>query len=224
MIGRLGAAALLLLASGCERGAEPRPEPRPTLYLLSGLPLAFGEGFTLDAPRSEVMAALERRFDLRLVDGPEALAAGGLLLAAQPRALTPERLVALDRWVRGGGRVLLLADPRLTWSSDLPLGDCQRPPYAFADTGLLAHWGLRSEAPGVGATGAVRFSVAGRDVASDSPGRLSSGAGPCRVAVDERSADCRIGRGRALVVADADFLRMPGGPEAGVAMLETLIR
>jgi hypothetical protein len=83
---------------------------------------------------------------------------------------------------------------------------------------------LRSEAPAVGAAGPVRFSIAGREVESDSPGRLSRSAGPCRVAVDERSADCRIGQGRALVVADADFLRMPGGSEATVAMLEASIR
>jgi hypothetical protein len=138
--------------------------------------------------------------------------------------MTPERLVALDRWVRAGGKVLLLADPLLTWPSELPLGDRQRPPYAFADTGLLSHWGLRSEAPAVGAAGPVRFSIAGQEVESDSPGRLSRSAGPCRVAVDERSADCRIGQGRALVVADADFLRMPGGSEATVAMLEASIR
>ena len=225
MIGRYAAGLLLLLLSGsCGGGQAAAPAKRPVLHLLTGLPLAFGESFTLDAPKSPVMAALEREYDVRLVDGPETLPAGGLLLAAQPRALTPERLVALDRWVRGGGRLLLLADPRLTWPSDLPLGDPQRPPYAFSDTGLLAHWGLRSESPAVGASGTARFPVAGREVESDSAGRLSRSAGPCRVAVDERSADCRIGRGRALVVADADFLRMRGGAEASVALLGTLIR
>jgi hypothetical protein len=224
VIRRLAAGLLLLLSGSCGGGQAAAPAERPVLHLLTGLPLAFGEGFTLCAPKSEIMAALEREYDVRLVDGPESLPAGGLLLAAQPRAVTPERLVAFDRWVRSGGRVLLLADPLLSWPSELPLGDRQRPPYAFADTGLLAHWGLRSEAPEAGGRGATRFSVAGRNLESDSPGRLSRTAGPCRVAVDERSADCRIGQGRALVVADADFLRMPGGLEATIAMLETLIR
>ena len=56
-------------------------------------------------------------------------------------------LVELDQWVRGGGRLLLLADPMLEWPSERPLGDRLRPPPAFADTGLLAHWGLRLERP-----------------------------------------------------------------------------
>ena len=58
---------------------------------------------------------------------------GGLLLAAQPQALTAERLVALDDWVRAGGRLVLLADPSLRWESSRPLGDRFRPPYAFPD-------------------------------------------------------------------------------------------
>ena len=70
-----------------------------------------------------------------------------MLLAAQPRALPAEELVALDAWVRRGGRLLLLADPMLEWPSERPLGDRLRPPALFADTGLLQHWGLRLDAP-----------------------------------------------------------------------------
>ena len=66
---------------------------------------------------------------------------------AHPLAQTAENLVALDAWVRGGGRVLLLADPMLEWPSKRPLGDPLRPPPMFMDTGLLAHWGLRLDAP-----------------------------------------------------------------------------
>ena len=74
-------------------------------------------------------------------------ASGGLLLMAHPRAQPAEALVDLDHWVRGGGRLLLLADPMLEWPSERPLGDPLRPPPAFADTGLLKHWGLRLDAP-----------------------------------------------------------------------------
>ena len=45
------------------------------------------------------------------------------MLLAHPMAQTADALVDLDRWVRGGGRVLLLADPRLEWPSERPLGD-----------------------------------------------------------------------------------------------------
>ena len=47
---------------------------------------------------------------------------------AHPLAQPAEDLVALDDWVRGGGRVLLLADPMLEWPSKRPLGDPLRPP------------------------------------------------------------------------------------------------
>ncbi|WP_114228443.1 MULTISPECIES: DUF4350 domain-containing protein [Sphingomonas] len=223
MIKAIAAGSLLLGSTACQRAASPVAPP-PKLFLLTGLPLAFGESFTLTAPPSPVMTALEGAYRVQLIDGPEGLPPRGLLLAAQPRALTAERLVALDAWVRGGGRLLLLADPRLTWPSALRLGDRQRPPTSFADTGLLAHWGLRSEAPLPGATATLRFVVAGQTLASDSPGRLTRSAGSCQLAVDERSADCRLGQGRALVVADADFLRLAGGPEGVVAMLGALNR
>ena len=208
------AVVLALLAGGCRQVPVVPEEPRPTLFLLTGLPIVFGEGFTLAAPASPVLAALQRTYRVRLIDDPAQLSAGGTLLAAQPHALTAERLVALDAWVRQGGRLLLLSDPRLTWPSDLPLGDRGRPPASFADTGLLAHWGLGIEAPPPGATAVHSFTIADQPVESDSPGRLTTSGGPCTVAVDGAFARCRLGKGRALVVADADFLRFPGGPEA----------
>lgn len=211
--------------TGANRQAQATAQAgKPELALLTGLPLVFGESFTLETTRSPVLAGLEEHYRVRLVDGPEQLEPGELLLAAQPRALTAERLVQLDEWVRGGGRLLLLADPRLTWPSDLPLGDRQRPPYSFADTGLLAHWGLTLEAPAPGTSARVTFTLGGRAVASDSPGRLTSSGRDCRVAVDGRSAQCRLGKGWGRVVADADFLREAGGPEAVTAALEQLGR
>ena len=95
------------------------------------------------------LQALRARYKvvpISVTDGAE-LAKGRLLLMAQPLAQTAENLVILDDWVRSGGRVLLLADPMLEWPSQRPLGDPLRPPPMFADTGLLAHWGLRLDAP-----------------------------------------------------------------------------
>jgi len=217
----------MLLAACHERSqsqAQPdRASTRPTLALLTGLPLAFGEGFTLNAPRHPAMARLEAAFRVELIDGPEQLGSVRLLLAAQPRALTAERLVALDGWVRGGGRLLLLADPQLSWPTDLPLGDKQRPPFQYADTGLLARWGLRLEAPPPG-SGETRFAVGGHQVASPSAGSLERQRGSCRVAPDRRTARCDLGRGSATIVADADFITGDGGPEALVAAVSALAR
>jgi len=123
------------------------------------------------------------------------------LLMAHPLAQTAENLVALDEWVRRGGRVLLLADPRLEWPSKRPLGDPLRPPPMFMDTGLLAHWGLKLNGPVQ--LGPVRASLAGYDIVTVSPGALT---GTCPIDAGGLAAHCRIGNGRATVIADADLL------------------
>ena len=212
------AALAALLAIGCREQAPSNEVQEPVevkqaLSLLTSLPLAFAEGFSLDAPPHPAMQRLERDFDVTLLDGPEQAPEGGLLLAAQPQALTAERLVALDGWVRRGGRLLLLADPQLTWESQRPLGDRFRPPFAFPDTGLLKHWGLRLEAPAE-AGPAIRM-LGGREVLTGSPGRLhlTSKSSVCTTGADALVARCRIGKGRVIVVADADFVQagVPGG-------------
>src|SRR5438045_1348626 len=100
-----------------------------------------------------------------------------------------------------GGRVLLLADPMLEWPSKLPLGDPLRPAPMFADTGLLAHWGLRLDAPE--ARGLKAESLGGFTVMTASPGALFGG---CRISASRLVAHCRIGKGEATIVADADLL------------------
>jgi hypothetical protein len=141
----------------------------------------------------------------------ETLEQGRLLLMAHPLAQPAEALVDLDRWVRDGGRLLLLADPALDWESDRPLGDTFRPPPAFADTGLLAHWGLRLDAPDE--RGPRQLSLGGQPILTASPGAL---AGKCRISKDRLVAHCRIGKGEATIVADADFLNVEDldGPTA----------
>ena len=109
--------------------------------------MLFDEGFGLGPATGEAATFLRERYTLKPIDLPSQLPKGAVLLAAQPRALPAEELVALDAWVRGGGRLLLLADPMLEWPSERALGDRLRPPVSFADTGLLAHWGLRLDAP-----------------------------------------------------------------------------
>jgi hypothetical protein len=176
---------------------------RPTLLLLTGLPLLFGEDFSLQNVGSPVLKALERSYRVVPVSttAPAELAKGRLLLMAQPNAQTAENLVALDAWVRGGGRVLLLADPLLEWPSQRPLGDPLRPPVMFADTGLLGHWGLRLDAPDE--RGPRHEKLGNIDVLTVSPGLLYGG---CAISSDRLVARCSIGKGRATIVADADLL------------------
>jgi hypothetical protein len=182
----------------------PRPESqRPPLLLLTSLPLMFGEGFSLRQTGSAALKALQTRYRVVPISvaDPAELAKGRLLLMAHPLAQPAEDLVALDKWVRGGGRVLLLADPMLEWASERPLGDPLRPPPMFMDTGLLTHWGLRLDAP-VGRGPRIE-ELGGFDVLTVSPGQLSGG---CEISRDRLVAHCAIGQGRATVVADADLL------------------
>jgi hypothetical protein len=202
------AAAALVIAGKRNSGADAdvtadAAANRPTLLLLTSLPLIFNENFSLQGGGSAALRALEGSYRVRpisVADGAE-LAKGRLLLAAHPLAQTPENLVVLDEWVRRGGRLLLLADPMLEWPSDRPLGDPVRPPPMFMDTGLLRHWGLRLEAPDQ--RGPAPRQLGGRTVMTVSPGTLH---GKCAVSGDRLVARCKVGEGRATVVADADLL------------------
>ncbi|MFL6726433.1 MAG: hypothetical protein ACJ8FS_07960 [Sphingomicrobium sp.] len=179
------------------------PNQRPTLLLLTSLPLMFSEEFSLSGGGSPALRRLQAQYrvvPVGVADGAE-LARGRLLLMAQPPAQTAENLVVLDEWVRRGGHLLLLADPLLEWPSKRPIGDPLRLPPMFMDTGLLAHWGLRLDAPDE--RGPARRALAGYGIMTASPGSLS---GSCAISNDRLVAHCRIGRGSATVVADADFL------------------
>lgn len=213
----LGAAGIALWAKArapAPLGERPAAE-RPALLLLTSLPLMFGEDFSLGANGSPVLSELQQRYRIVPISvaDPAELAKARLLLMAQPLAQPAEHLVALDAWVRRGGRVLLLADPLLDWPGKAPLGDPLRPPIMFADTGLLAHWGLRLDAPD--AAGPRIGRIGGRNVLTGSPGTLVATGRTCRVEPGGLAARCRLGRGRATIIADADFLDQARlGPKA----------
>src|SRR5688500_13981935 len=211
--GLIAAAGLAYVADRKQTPAPAAASAKPTLMLLTTLPLVFGEQFGLEGGGSPALKALETRYTVTPVGvaDAETLRRGKLLLMAHPLAQPAEALVELDRWVRGGGRLLLLADPALEWHSERPLGDPLRPPPAFADTGLLAHWGLRLDAPDE--RGPRQLELGGHAILTASPGSL---VGSCAVSKDRLVARCRIGKGEATIVADADFLNVADldGPTA----------
>jgi hypothetical protein len=183
---------------------RPSTSEKTPLMVLTGLPIIFGEEFSLKGAGSPALKALESDFHVEPISTTDARELRGpLLLMAQPPAQTSENLVALDAWVRRGGRVLLLADPLLEWPSSRPLGDPLRPPAMFVDTGLLGHWGLRLDAPE--ARGPAIRTLAGYRIATVSPGALY---GSCSISADRLVAECRVGKGWAVVVADADLLNV----------------
>ena len=203
----LGLVIAAALAIASYRGARPlpsRPEAeRPPLHLVTSLPLLFAETLSLESAGSPALTALESRYRVVPVGIADrsSLEDARLLLMAHPRAQPAETLVDLDAWVRGGGRLLLLADPKLVWPSRRPLGDKLRPPPSFADTGLLQHWGLTLFAPAK--DGVVTARVDGRSIELLSPGSLE---GDCAIRAHGLIARCEVGRGEVTVIADADFL------------------
>ena len=75
-------------------------------------------------------------------------------------------------------------------------------PPAFADTGLLGHWGLKL-------TGAASGKTSGR----------LNGDGRCSIQAEGILARCEIGRGAATVIADADFLNAEQTDADGLDLL-----
>ncbi|WP_421848683.1 hypothetical protein [Novosphingobium sp.] len=149
----------------------------------------------------------------RLVPLDTLLAPGPLadLLIAQPRPLEPAENVALDGWVRSGGHLLLFADPLLTFDSRFALGDPRRPAGTVLLGPILAHWGLvLREKAEAGESAGTPFPV-------QSPGELLPLAGApqeCRIEEAGLIADCRIGKGSALIVADAALFDSADGPDS----------
>lgn len=193
------------------RSGSPAGERRD-LMLLTGLPLIWGEKGPLD-PTSRGAAAfpmLEREFSVRPLDVLDArsLGSGSLLLLAQPRALAPAELADLDAWIRQGGRALILTDPTLQWPSELPLGDIRRPPAIGLLGPLLEHWGLELRSPAKAGIVLEDIQVGGerRRLAMFAPGRFARSGRSCEIGPTPHIARCRLGSGKAIVLADADML------------------
>lgn len=223
------AAALLLalLAAGCDAApaAKGGAAPRERMGLMTSLPLYWPlEAGVEDiasgrAPVPWQRAALEAAYVIEPLDslapvpglGPGAPATDPLaglarLAVIQPRGLSPADNVALDAWVRAGGRLLLVLDPALTGEYDLPLGDPRRPADAALIPPVVARWGL-----------AVRFdeaqgAVPAERALGETPLPLAQAgevtvidpaAADCALVAEGAAARCNVGKGQVTLIADA---------------------
>lgn len=139
------------------------------------------------------------------------------LLVAQPRALTAADNVALDRWVRSGGRLLLVLDPMMTDHSEYAIGDKRRYNDVALIPPVLNRWGLtfayqEGAQPRRVAVGDAQLPVAAFGTLSISPSAKSGSS--CRIEAQGVIARCQIGEGAVMIVADATFLNAEGGEEA----------
>lgn len=141
------------------------------------------------------------------IPGGEPLGRVRRLVLAQPRVLSPKENVALDEWVRGGGQLLLLADPALTAHSDFALADPRRPQAVALLSPILGRWGLELRFAEEQTLGEGRPEVMGMAVPVNLPGQfVTEGQGNCRLWADGLAVTCAIGKGRVVALADAAVL------------------
>ncbi|GGD55869.1 Gldg family protein [Croceicoccus mobilis] len=227
--------ALALAACSAQPGAAtgetveaPAEQELRPLAIMTSLPILWGEGdigdmLASDAAPNPVRAALETRFTLSPIDRLTELDDQPFLLLAQPRALAGDENVALDDWVRAGGQVLILADPMLTAESAYGLGDKRAPLMMTMLSPILARWGLSLTFDP--ASSPKQAMVAGvPPIPVQRPGSLSlTGEGhdsSCEIKREGLIAECRIGAGRALIVADAAMVE--NGDDAGEVAISAL--
>ncbi len=231
--------ALLLLAAGLAAavmvyGPNARSNAAPArgpLGLFTSLPIYRGEAAQLaalldpDAKPHWAKLLIEHDRALQPLDvlTPAALAPLRDMLIAQPRALAPAENVALDDWVRAGGHVLLFADPLLTQNSQFALGDKRRPLDVALLSPILARWGLALQFDQAQEPGEHEIALLGAAVPVDLAGSFApvptapDAPAHCQLLADGFAASCTIGRGRAVILADAELLDREGSDVAGRA-------
>ena len=217
LVGMLLVVGLIFLLSAVRYLRLEAEGPKPSLGLMTTLPLQWSEGgieadLSYDAQPHPVYTRLERAYEVRPLDNFDELGKSKipLLILAQPRALAPTELVALDRWVREGGHLLVLADPALQWGSLYPLGDKRRPLFTSLLSPLFSHWGLELVLPMTDPAEISLREIDGLTIRPQTPGEWlpkTGGEGTkCQIAAHKLLADCSVGKGRALLMADADLL------------------
>jgi hypothetical protein len=249
---RLSRLAALLLAAallgGCGQApAQSSAQARPRLGLMTSLPLYWPQAASLGEIASGRAAPpwqrrmIETRFELVPLDTlspipapspdqPESDPLAGLerLAVIQPRGLSPADNVALDDWVRRGGRLLLVLDPMLTGTYAAPLGDPRRPVDSVMVPPVVRRWGLSISYPAhadgdavpAAATmpGGVRLPLADAGVIARLPG-----AGENCTVHAATLATCRIGKGQVMLLADAGLFEHPELAGADGAALLALL-
>lgn len=189
----------------------------PAVTMLTGLPLRWSASPSIAAMIAEgtnddpALARLAAAGPVSLVDSlaDHVPPPGGTLLIAHPRALAPQELVAIDAFVRGGGRAVVLADALSGWPARHPLGDPRNAPVTSLLTPLLDHWGVTLAAAPAGESKPLPVDVDGARLRLFSAGRLDRLPTACRAYADRRAAQCRIGQGEVWLVGDADLLFAP---------------
>lgn len=189
----------------------------PAVTMLTSLPLRWSGGGDIASMIAEgpgddpALVRLQAAGPVLLVDSlvDHVPPRGGALLLAHPRGLAPRELVAIDAFVRGGGRAVILADALSGWPASHPLGDPRNPPVTSLLTPLLDHWGITLGAAPTGERSARAAEVGRARLRLFSAGQFERLPPSCRAFAGRRVAYCRIGEGEAWLVGDADLIFAP---------------
>ena len=214
VVGWFGAGHVLLASLYRPAGAST---DAPAATMLTGLPLRWSAGEGIAAMIAEgtnddpALARLMEAGPVSLVDSlaDHVPPPGGTLLIAHPRALAPQELVAIDAFVRGGGRAVVLADALSGWPARHPLGDPRNPPVTSLLTPLLDHWGVTLGAAPGDEGAALPADIDGARLSLFSAGRFDQLPTACRAFADRHVARCSIGAGEVWLVGDADLIFAP---------------
>lgn len=228
----LSLAACLVLLSGCKEaaredaGAGAERADRTQLGLTSSLPLYWPLGSDLSALLSDAAPVpwqrevLEREYELVPLATLSPLDKGdgnaqtdpleGLeqLAVIQPRGLAPADNVAIDDWVRKGGRLLLVLDPLLTGEYEVPLGSPERPVDSALIPPVVTRWGLAVSVKEHARyeDGFFEVPLGDTKLVVGHPGTISivdPDAADCLLLADAVIAQCKVGKGRVTLLADA---------------------
>lgn len=190
-----------------------RPAADMRVLMISGIPMIDPTG---QSPPESIVTRLQNDVRLNIRDEltAEDLAQTDTLMLIQPRVLPPRSLVMIDQWVRDGGRAVILADALLVWQPRWPLGDRRNPPVTSLLTPLLSHWSLTLDAPPGLRAALVESAWSDTRLSLLAPGRFNASAHQsngtsCQTKFGGTVAECTLGRGRAVLVSDADFLAAP---------------
>ncbi len=239
---RFGIIAIVLAALGVAiyfvrvHLQEQQLAAREQLGLMTSLPIYWDDGAAFDdlvsgkAQKPWVRELLETRYKIAPLDtlapanagmgdapATDPLGALRFLIIVQPRGLSPQDNVALDEWVRAGGHLLYVLDPMLTGSYAVPLGDPRHPTMIGMLPPVLPRWGIQMEFTERQpfevhavkmAFGPVPVMMGGKIVLTQ------AGQKHCQLDGEGLLADCRIGKGRVTLLADAALFELPAG-EAG---------
>lgn len=164
-------------------------------------------------------------------DAPEVDPLAGLqrLAVIQPRGLSPADNVALDRWVRAGGRLLLVLDPALTGEYAAPLGDPRRPVETALILPVVKRWGLNIFYPvfdRANAQPAESPIPGGGMVPLAAPGMIDfdpQAGAHCKMMRGNAIATCRVGKGQVTLIADAAVFEHPELAGEGGATLRAVL-